>query len=144
AVTTSGLLARGRSAPRWQAGPTSSRLLLEDRLDAEVAVLAERRVGEDLLAGERGPDGVVAHHVFEARDLGGRLDALGVELAQHVHRLEDGGDLVAEELDLLLGDAEPSEPRDVDHLFSVDSHRLVSLPRAVGQGPLHCPLPQRW
>ena len=47
-----------------------------------------------------------------------RLDARQVELGDLADRLEDRVQLLGEPLELVLGELEPREPRDVQHLVS--------------------------
>ena len=49
--------------------------------------------------------------------MGGRLDALEVELGDPLDVLEDPGELAGHPLDLLVGEPQPREPGDVQHLF---------------------------
>ena len=50
----------------------------------------------------------------------GRLDPVEVELRDPVDVLEDPGQLAGHPLDLVLGEPQPGQPRDVQHLFPVD------------------------
>ncbi len=50
----------------------------------------------------------------------GRLDALEIELRDHLDVVEHPGELGSHALDLVLAEGESGEPGDVQNLFSVD------------------------
>ena len=63
---------------------------------------------------------VGAQDVLQLDDVRGRLDLVEVERGDPVDVLEDPGELAGHPLDLLLGEAEPGQLRDVQYLFSLD------------------------
>ena len=52
--------------------------------------------------------------------MGRRLDALEIELVHALDVLEDAGELAGHPFELILGQLEPCEPRDVEDLIAVD------------------------
>ena len=68
--------------------------------------------------------------------MGGRLDAVEVELGDLADRLEDGRELALEARHLLLREAELRERRDVQHLLSRDRHSTHPL---KAEGPFRGP-----
>ena len=53
----------------------------------------------------------------------GRRHVVEVELRDLADRLEDRSELPLEAFELILGEREPRELRDVEHLISRDRHR---------------------
>ena len=62
------------------------------------------------------------------RRVRGRRDALEVELADRRDVREDAGQLARHALDLLVGELEPRESRDVADLVAID-HPVTATPR---------------
>ena len=69
----------------------------------------------------RGSSG--AQHVLELDHVRGRLDPVEVELGDPVDVLEDPRELAGHPLDLLVGEPQAGEPRDVQDLVAVDHRR---------------------
>ena len=55
----------------------------------------------------------------------GRLDPVEVELGDPVDVLEDPRQLARHPLDLLVGEPQPGQPRDVQHLLPVDHGGVI-------------------
>ena len=89
-----------------------------DRRDAERAVPRVGRVRERLLAGQRRARLVLVPDVDEIERMRRRLDVGEVELGDLADGLEDRAELLPHALDLVLGDLEARQPRDVQHVFS--------------------------
>src|SRR5207244_5179899 len=88
------------------------------------------------LAVERRPRLVLAEDVDDVERVRRRLDVREVELGNLADGLQDRAQLLAEALDLLLGEREPRQPRDVEHLFAGNGHSLN--PRKI-KGPFRGP-----
>src|SRR5262249_47119342 len=88
----------------------------------EEAVVWIGRVAKRLLPGKRGLGLVLAEDVDEVERVRGRLDIREVQLAHLPDRVEDGGKLRPEALDLVVRQREPRQPRDVPNLLLADRH----------------------
>ena len=104
------------------------------RRDAEGVVLDERRVLEHALERPRRPRLVVAPDVDDVERVRGRRHVVELELGDRRHGLEDRAELLREALDLLLGQREARESRDVQHLFPVDRHLVILQKSFEGGG----------
>src|SRR2546426_10436698 len=102
----------------------------------EVAALGFRRVGERLLARDRGDEHVVPQRVRAAVDVRGRLDRGRVERVQACDVFQDGIELLSEAADFFLGEIEVGELRDVTDFLLGDGHD-ARLPRR-GLYPRRC------
>ena len=102
------------------------------RRDAEGVVVALGRVREHVLERQRRPRLVVAPDVHELERVRGRRHVGELELGHLRHGVEDRGELLAEALDLLLGQVEARELRDVQHLLPRDRHRRRSFQKDRG------------
>ena len=84
----------------------------------------------------RRPRLVLAPDVDDVERVRGRRHVREVELLHLRDRLEDRRELLAEALDLRLGELEPRQPRDVQHLVSGNRHTVnPSKKRAPFRGP---------
>src|SRR5215471_5291957 len=62
----------------------------------------------------------------------GRRHVVEIELRHLRDRLEDRVQLRAEAVDLVVGEREPGEPRDVEHLFAIDRRHRRILTKGTG------------
>ena len=74
---------------------------------------SERRVGQRRVAADALTGVVVAHDVFERDDLGGRADSGGVDILERGDRLEDVVELADHAVDLVFGQPQTGEGRNV-------------------------------
>src|SRR5262249_39936361 len=90
-----------------------------------------------ILERERRARLVLAEDVHEVERMGGRLDVREIELRHLADGIEDRAQLLLEALDLLVGQRQPREPRDMQYLFSADRHvPNPSNKEAPFRGPL--------
>ena len=89
-------------------------------------------------------------HVLELDDVGGRLDSLEVELGDLLDVVEHARQLARHALDLVLAQAKPREPRDVQDLVAIDHGRILARGRSAhgrrsslrqARGPIEAALP---
>ena len=95
-----------------------------DRRDAETAVRRVGREREQLLAGPRRTRHVLAEAVRERERVRGRRHLAEVELRDVPDVLEDAREIVQEAVDLVIREADAGEVGGVQHVVSVESHRL--------------------
>ena len=81
--------------------------------DGEETVACVGGVGQHVLLGQRGPRHVLAHHVAQRQDGGGRRDGGRIDALQDRRVVQDRGELLAEERLLLIGEAQARQFRDV-------------------------------
>src|SRR4051794_15220487 len=103
--------------------------------DEEAAVLDGGRLLEDDVAGQARPRLVVAQRVRDLDDMGRRGDVVGVQLRDLLDGVEDLGELAGHAADLVVGELEPREARDVEDLLAVDHAPSRVPPRAVRPPP---------
>jgi hypothetical protein len=124
---TSSLIARppaacGRSSS--PPGPGDRRSIrLQDRGHAELVVLGLGGVGHDLLGGQRLGDGVVvAEDVLQRVGVRRRRHVVGRDLADLVGVGEDALQLRCERPDLVVGQGQLGQPRDVPDVVVGERH----------------------
>ena len=88
-------------------------MLPEDRRNDEVVARALRGQGQDLVPVQARADHVVAQDVLELDRLRGGRNVLGVELDQSGVLVDDVVELALEPCQLLIGQAEAGEVRDM-------------------------------
>jgi len=94
----------------------------------EVVVITVRRVGEDLVAGQRRAKLILAPRVRDLQRVRGRRHVGKIELRHLRDRLEDRRELLLEAPDLVVGQFEAREPRDAAALplsRSLPSNRVL-------------------
>src|SRR5439155_4520898 len=121
----------GHEGPLWQRRTQKRTCLRRLRAESprtpasrrrhpERAVLRRRRVRQRDVAVERRARLVLGEHVDEIERMRGRRHVVEVELRDLADRLEDRSELPLEAFELILGEREPRELRDVEHLISRD------------------------
>src|SRR5688572_10394164 len=107
--------------------------LLDDARDLEAAVLDVGRGRERILLRQALPHLVLAEDVHERERMRGRLDPLGGDVAHARGMLEDLRELRAEPLDLVIGERETGQARNVTDFVGGQGHDGPSLPAAQEQ-----------
>src|SRR6266511_3591368 len=102
-------------------------LLLEDRLHAKHPVALVGRVGQHVLARQRGAHLVRAHDVEEIGDLGGRRHAGHVNLFEHIDVVQDVREVGLHLLQLLGREPQPRQLRHMLNFLKCQGHRSSSL-----------------
>jgi len=92
------------------------------RRHPERALVRLRRVLQRDLTRQRRPRLVLGEHVDEVERMRRRRHVRKVELRHFRHGVEDRVELPAETLELLLGERDPRQPRDMKHLFPRNCH----------------------
>ncbi len=112
---------------------------LEDGRHAQERVIAQRRIGQRRLPRQAGTHLVLAHHVLELDDGGGRPDVAGVDLLQRLDRLEDVRQLRLHAVNLVVGQVEAREVGDVLDVLAGDAchEPMVARTRSHGSAASH-------
>ena len=88
--------------------------------------LSERRVRQSRVAADAGAGLVVAHDVFERDDLGSRTDSGGIDILESGDRLEDVVELADHAVDLVLGQPQAGEGRNVLDVSAGDHEPMLA------------------
>src|SRR2546430_16396915 len=104
---------RGRAASGAGRGWSAERASFLDRLDLEVRALPAGRILQRLLGGQGGFAPVLPHHVALLERMSGRRNGRGIGPLQGVDRGQDVPKLIAVADDLVFGDSQARQARDV-------------------------------
>ena len=96
--------------------------LVEDRADANIVAIAVRGVCEGVFHGDALPRFVVAQDGEGLYRVGGRLHAFRVNLLEHLEMLQYARQLLAHDLDLVLGHAHAGQQRDMPYFIGSERH----------------------
>src|SRR5262249_6979749 len=99
--------------------------------NAEGPVLGKRRVREHDLARQRRPRLVLGEHVHQLERMRRRRNVGQIELRHLRDRVEDCAELLAEPLELLLGQLQAPEPRHLDNQPSRNRHLTQILTKQL-------------
>src|SRR5688572_17970897 len=107
----------------------SASISLEDGLHLDEVAFAFRRLVQERVARRRvrRQDDVVAQDVADAADVRGRFDALHVDVRELADVFQDGRHLVAELLDLVVGQLDVGQFGNLQDFFAGKAHGFQGL-----------------
>ena len=91
--------------------------LFQDRRHSQTGILRGRGVGEDFVDGKGRLWGVLPEYVLKPARVGCGRHVIGIYFTERAEVIQNDRKIIPEPLDLLVGNSEAGEPRNVADLF---------------------------